>query len=630
MLGPQKTFLAIDFGAANLKVAEFDVNEAGVIRLLRYAIHPMSRAGMQDATRKGAVSKGLQEIVGSKVFAAKAVNACLPGYQIFHKFIKLPAVDPAKVPQVIQFEAQQNIPFPLDVVVWDYQILAALPSGELEVLLVAVKKEFVQELFEAINSVGLRLEVVDAPPAALANAFRYNYPEINECTMLIDIGARTSSVLFFDGDRYFCRSINIGSSNITQDFALEAKLPYAQAEKLKIEEGFVGLGGAYEEPESPHQAAISKIARQVMTRLHIQINQTIQFYRTQQGGREPKRVFLSGGGATMPYTLQFFQEKLGMPVEFFNPFRNIDIGPSIEVEQLARVAHTMGEVVGVALRSPARCPVEVNLIPAEIKSKQQFNQKKPYLAVSFAGVVLVIVLLGLFFQKVAQVQRMAYEDRRPLLEMLQQRERQFKTAMASRDEAKKMLDQYTQWLEERFYWGDLIAELRNALVRTEATLAKAGIRPNVWIEIMAPKQMEEQISLIQPHERDTHSLPPLDPELARRYGLLPPTPEGETAEGLTPEEMAALGMTGGVSTQKEDTNTVSEVTLTCRAVSWADVFEAADSQLAYTLLQQLQQSPFFATGGTNGTQLVGQMQRDPTTRTFTFQVRLKLARPIKL
>src|SRR5574340_317011 len=97
---------------------------------------------------------------------------------------------------------------------------------------------------------------------------------------------RTSNanVLFFEKGKYSSRSINIGANSITQDFAVESRMPFTKAEQYKIAEGFVSLGGAYEEPENPQQAQISKIARQFMTRLHLQINQTIQFYRGQQGG----------------------------------------------------------------------------------------------------------------------------------------------------------------------------------------------------------------------------------------------------------------------------------------------------------------------------------------------------------
>ncbi len=158
----------------------------------------------------------------------------------------------------------------------------------------------VEGLFRVAAKAKLKLNLCDASPAALCNAFRYNYGELEDCTMLLDIGAKTSNLLFFEKGKVFSRSINLGANAITQDFANEAKLKFDDAEKIKIAEGFVSLGGAYEEPENPNQAAISKIARQFMTKLHIQVNQTIQFYRGQQGGAAPQRLFLSGGAAIMP------------------------------------------------------------------------------------------------------------------------------------------------------------------------------------------------------------------------------------------------------------------------------------------------------------------------------------------
>src|ERR1051325_3748825 len=318
-----KSFLAADFGAATLKVAEFEPNEAGGLRLKQYGFRALGSEGLQESTREAVLQKALQELLAQGGFESRQVNVCAPGFHVFSKFVKLPPVDTSKVTQIIQYEAQQNVPFPLEEVVWDYQILGAAATGELEVLLVAIKSDIVEGLFRTSEAAGLRLQLVDVSPAALCNAFKFNYGDLDGCTMLLDIGAKTSNLLFFEKGKVFARSINIGANSITTDFIAEAKIPFAKAEEIKISEGFVSLGGAYEEPENPHQAAISKIARQVMTRLHMQVNQTIQFYRTQQGGSAPQRLFLAGGGSIMAYTREFFGEKLNVPVEYYNPFRNI-------------------------------------------------------------------------------------------------------------------------------------------------------------------------------------------------------------------------------------------------------------------------------------------------------------------
>src|SRR6266487_2106100 len=398
-----KSFLAVDFGAGTLKLAEFEVNEAGGLRLKQYGLKSLGAEGAQETAREAIILKALQEMLTEKGIKAKNVNVCAPGFHVFSKFVKLPPVDAGKVTQIIQYEAQQNVPFPLSEVVWDYQILGSTPGGELEVLLVAIKADIVEGLFRITEAAGLHLQLTDVSPAALCNAFRFNYGDLEDCTMLLDIGAKTSNLLFFEKGKVFSRSINLGANSITQDFANESKLKFDNAEKLKIDEGFVSLGGAYEEPENAHQAAISKIARQFMTRLHIQVNQTMQFYRGQQGGSAPQRLFLSGGASVMAYTPQFFAEKLNVPVEYFNPLRNVDRDPGINVEDLARVAHSLGEVVGLGLRNLAHCPVELNLMPDSTLRWQSFNEKKPYLIATVFSLVAVVAAMGFLFQKLAEV-----------------------------------------------------------------------------------------------------------------------------------------------------------------------------------------------------------------------------------
>src|SRR5438270_4527272 len=414
-----KSFLAVDFGAVNLKIAEFEINDSGGLLLKQYGLKSLGQEGTQEVTREAAMTRALQELLSEMPFGSKIINICAPGFHTFSKFVKLPPVDTSKVTQIIQYEAQQNVPFPLEEVVWDYQILGAAATGELEVLLVAIKSDIVEGLFRVAESAGLRLQLVDVSPAALCNSFRYNYGDLEGCTMLLDIGAKTSNLLFFEKGSVYSRGINIGANSITQDFSKETRLSFAEAEKLKIEEGFVSLGGAYEEPENPHQAAISKIARQVMTRLHIQVNQTVQFYRGQQGGSAPQQLFLSGGAAIMPYTAQFFSEKLNVPVEYFNPFRNVQIDPSLNLEDLVKVAHSVGEVVGLGLRNLANCPVEMNLMPDSTLRWRAFNEKKPYFLATIFLLAMVAGAIGFMLQKLAEAKEQQIADLEPQVAQIQ-------------------------------------------------------------------------------------------------------------------------------------------------------------------------------------------------------------------
>src|SRR5436190_12524266 len=404
-----KPFLCFDFGAGSVKLGEFVANENGTLTLTQFGIKSLGQEGTQESKREAAVLKAIQELLSQKGYRGKNINVCAPGFHVFSKFVKLPPVDTSKVTQIIQYEAQQNVPFPLEEVVWDYQIMGTSASGELEVLLVAIKADVVEGLFRTADAAGLKLQLVDVSPAALCNAFRFNYGDLEGCTMLLDIGAKTSNLLFFEKGKVYARSINIGANSITTDFVAEAKIPFAKAEELKINEGFVSLGGAYQEPDNPQQAAVSKIARQVMTRLHVQVNQTIQFYRAQQGGSAPQKLFLAGGASIMPYTAQFFAEKLNLAVEYFNPFRNIQIDSAIDLEELAKVAHSYGEVVGLGLRNVAQCPVEMNLMPKSSLKRQQFDQKKPYFIAAIFSLVLVVFAYGMFYKNITGVKRTSLE-----------------------------------------------------------------------------------------------------------------------------------------------------------------------------------------------------------------------------
>lgn len=631
MLG-SKSFLCIDFGAGSLKLAEFDLNEAGSLRLLRYALKPLGLAGSQDAAREGVVQRAMQELLGAKTFSAKACNVCAAGFQVFSKFLKLPPVDSSKITQIITYEAQQNVPFPLEEVVWDYQILGTMPSGELEVLLVAIKSDIVEKLFKATEGNGLRLDLVDASPAALCNAFRYNYGDVEGCSMLLDIGAKTSNVLIFEKGKIFCRSISIGANSITQDFAAEVKMPFVEAEKFKISDGFVSLGGAYEDPDNPKQAAVSKIARQVMTRLHIQVNQTIQFYRSQQGGSAPARVFLAGGASIMPYTREFFAEKLNVPVEYFNPFRNVQIDPGVNLEELAKVAHALGEVVGVGLRTPAQCPVELNLIPKSILKRQQLNQKKPYFIAAAFSLILVVFMMGLFYDKLAKVKQAAIDNRQGQVTDWTGKEQRFNAAISARKQTQAVVDQYVEWASGRYAWPDILAGIRSALTTTEQAIRDSlNVRASVWVEKLAPEGQETQDPAA---EEESTPKPRMDLAMMIRYGMI----KGVDAETLKKmqegssagSEEGATDDGSGTATPKPaaNTNTIHTLTLTCRAVSWKQV-PTADSSLLIALEKELQNNPLFV-GGTNGTKATGQKEEDEATGTFRFDVKLKLATPVKL
>jgi type IV pilus assembly protein PilM len=613
-----KSFLTVDFGAGSLKLAEFETNDAGGLVLKSFAIKPIGLEGSADATREATILKALQDTLVEKDIKSKNVNVCLPGFHVFSKFVKLPPVDATKVTQIIQYEAQQNVPFPLAEVVWDYQILGSAPGGELEVLLVAIKSDVVEGLFRVAAKAKLKLNLCDASPAALCNAFRYNYGDLEDCTMLLDIGAKTSNLLFFEKGKVFSRSINLGANTITQDFANEAKLKFDDAEKLKITEGFVSLGGAYEEPENPHQKDIAKIARQFMTKLHIQVNQTIQFYRGQQGGAAPQRLFLSGGASIMPYTAQFFAEKLNLPVEYFNPLRNVQIDPAVNLEELARVAHSLGEVVGLGLRNLAHCPVEMNLMPESTLRWQAFNERKPYFIATVFSIVLVAFAVGFLFEKLAQSKETEIQNLDPQVQQITAKSENFNKVYTKLQATQKEADQITAWMEQRYYWGDILQEMRSALIRSEADIKKKlsaqrpGVEAGVWIETLTTAPNLGGANAPQ------NSADPYPPNVPNPYMRGYPQPTS-SPQSPPPDQTAATTGTVG---------STNVITLVCRAVNLTGVDPSANSEIAFEVERELKSATNYFDPKT--TSLTTPIVTDEASGTFTFGLTVGLVNPLQL
>ncbi len=624
------SFLAVDFGAGSLKLAEFETNEAGGLVLKQYAIKSLGLEGSQETKRETLILKTLQELISSLGIKAKDINVCAPGFHVFSKFVKLPPVEASKVTQIIQYEAQQNVPFPLAEVVWDYQILGTTAGGELEVLLVAIKSDIVEGLFRTASASGLQLQICDVSPAALCNSFRFNYGELEDCTMLLDIGAKTSNLLFFEKGKVFARSINLGANSITQDFANEAKLKFDMADKIKVDEGFVSLGGAYEEPENQHQAAISKIARQFMTRLHIQVNQTMQFYRGQQGGTAPQRLFLSGGAAIMPYTAQFFAEKLSVPVEYFNPFRNVQIDPGVNLEELSRVAHSLGEVVGLGLRNMANCPVELNLMPESTLRWQSFNQKKPYFIATLASLALMALAVGFLFNKLATVKKDQLEKIQPTITQLQSKEQSFKRAYGDLEKITANADQYSQWLEERYMWADVLREVRAALIRAEeGTKREFGTDTGVWIESLNSYSTTGSSAPAGGGVGATSPVlsPEMDAQFRARYGGAMPGRAMAEEEGR-PSPYGAYAGAAAPAVAADGTaitNAVGTIKLSFRGVSLKQI-SSANSKIAYAVHAELTASQLVDAAGT---QLDPSIVEDEATGTFSFGITLALKKPLK-
>lgn len=460
-----ESILAIDIGGDSLKMAEFTYPPEGGMVLEKFAFSEFG-GDLKEDQLLDSLSQAFANTIEENDFKSKKVHLSLSGQSAFIKIVKLPAVgdDESKVRQLVEYEAKQNVPFAMDEVIWDYQLRRNPDDeSEIEVMFVVIKNDVIAEITKIIEEVGKEVVLIEVAPTTCYNAARANGIGDNDCEMILNIGGRCSSLVFIDSDRFFVRTIPIAGHSVTQQISKEFGIPFADAEELKRRHGFVALGGAYEEPDSEVAATVSKIVRNVMTRLHGEINRSINVYRSQHNGKKPSKLYLAGGSSVMAFTPRFFAEKLRIPVEYFNSFQVVSISESIDKTELSEVAHMFSEVIGLGLRHATVCPIEISLMPDNLKKYHEFKEKIPYFYVS--AISLVLCLLIMLW---AVTTMLNYDQQRVKLARSEVNQTgallsDVKAANNKLNKYKKQYDDAAAILAQRGQWADVLDALQSTL-----------------------------------------------------------------------------------------------------------------------------------------------------------------------
>src|SRR5580765_2841284 len=467
--------LTLNLGSQAISVADFRPQSGGGLVLRDYKRRDLAIENPGEPIRHAQITATIREILNELGIKSANVNYAVAGQSVFARVVKLPAVEEEKIERIIAFEAQQNVPFPIDEVVWDYQLVGGGTEEQVQVVLVAIKADLLEGMNAAVEEAGLRPVVIGVATMGLYNAFRYNYSDVNEPSLLVDIGARTTNLLFMEPGRIFSRSVPIGGSSVTAAVAKEFNEPFATAESRKKKSGFVSLGGAYADPADPDIARMSKIIRSTMTRLHAEIARSISHYRTQQQGKAPARIYLCGGSSGLPYMREFFQEKLQVPIDFFNPVRNVAIANEADARQIARSAHLLGELVGLGLRAVASCPMELNLRPASVIRAHEVERRRPFLIGAATCVIAALLGWSVFYMHAAGILSAVKEQVDAKVATL----RGFQTRIDGiRKEATNLdgvASPLLEALNARSFWPHLLEDL-NARLPKE----------NIWVTALIP------------------------------------------------------------------------------------------------------------------------------------------------
>lgn len=467
--------ITLNLGSQTFRLAEFQTQPQGGILLLNYRLREVLKDPGSEEPRRAQISASLHDMMSELGVRAEAVNYAVPAQSAFIRFVKLPSVEEEKIERIIAFEAQQNVPFPMDEVVWNYQIIGGCDHKQIEVMLVAIKADLLEEINSAVEKTGLRTRTVDVAAMALCNAFRYNYTDLTGCSLLVDIGARTTTLLFVEPGRIFSRSIPIAGSSVTVAISREFGESFEAADSRKKRDGFVGIDGQHSELSDPDVARVVKWVRSMMIRLHAEVVRSITHYCAQRQGRVPDRLFLCGGAASSQGVREFFSQKLQLPVEYFNPLRNVAVAPSATAEEITHSAHLLGELVGLALRSFGECPISLNLHPAIVARRQDLERRRPFFVMAAAVFVLALLGWAFYYERASQVTRAAVEKIKTINAPMQAAQAKIDKLHQEAAKLDAISVPLVAAINDRFFWIHILEELNERLPKED-----------IWITELIP------------------------------------------------------------------------------------------------------------------------------------------------
>ena len=346
MFGRSKSLVGLDIGSSAVKAIELKPAGKGY-KVTAIGTEPIPPDSIVDgAIIDGtAVVDAIRRVFESRNIKTKDVAASLSGNAVIVKKIALPAMTEAELAESIYWEAEQYIPFDIQDVNLDYQILSRGDAGgrsSMDVLLVAAKKEKIADYTGVIGQAGRNAVVIDVDAFALQNAYEVNYgTEPGAVVVLLNAGASATNINILEGDQsVFTRDISTGGNAYTEALQKELNLPFEQADQLKRGEAVDGVSFDDARP----------VLRAVTENVMLEVQKTFDFYKASASFDRITKIVVSGGASRAEAFTEMLNERFQAPVVFFDPFQKVVLdGAKFQVDA-AEIGPTAAVAVGLALR----------------------------------------------------------------------------------------------------------------------------------------------------------------------------------------------------------------------------------------------------------------------------------------
>jgi len=346
--GKSKAVVGLDIGSSAVKAVELKVS-GKTFKVVAFASEPVPPDSIVDGAiiDGAAVAEAIRRVFENKAFKTKEVAASLSGNAVIVKKISLPVMTEAELAESIYWEAEQYIPFDIQDVNLDYQILDAgtgeNSKGTMDVLLVAAKKEKIADYTGVISQAGRVPVIVDVDAFALQNAYEVNYGlEPDAVVVLLNAGASAININILTGDQStFTRDISIGGNSYTEAVQKELNLPFDSAEQLK--RGLPVDGVSLDD--------VTPVLHAMTENVLLEIQKTFDFFKATASSDRIDRIVLSGGASRVNGFEQALQERFNTSVEVFDPFKKISFDPQkLGITDFDGLSPTAAVAVGLALR----------------------------------------------------------------------------------------------------------------------------------------------------------------------------------------------------------------------------------------------------------------------------------------
>jgi len=382
------TVWAIDIGNSSLK-ALYLSTERGVLEVIGFdnIRHGkiLSGSNVTEAEKEELIALTLREFVNKYDLSMDEIAVSVPSQNSFARFVNLPPVDEKRIPEMVKFEAVQQIPFGINDVQWDWQLMTEPDSPEIKVGIFAIKNEVVNSALEYFSREDIQVSYVQMAPMALYNYLLNDRPDMvtsdSQATVILNIGAENTDLVVCTKSAVWQRCILIGGNAFTKAIADTFRLNFEKAEKLKRTA-----------PVSKYSRQILQAMRPVFTDLASEVQRSLGFYNSSNPNTKIVRIVAMGGGTKLRGILKYLQQTLQIPVERPDSFKRLGMGPGVSPAKFHENVSDFGIVYGLALQGLGLAKIESNLLPRNIARSMAWASKGKYF-IAAACILLAVSLL---------------------------------------------------------------------------------------------------------------------------------------------------------------------------------------------------------------------------------------------